>query len=174
METNDKQPSQSNSDHALPSTEGERKVLFPGSFDPFTLGHASLVERALKLFHQVIIAVGINEQKSGWMTAEQRIGALRTLYKYNARVRIESYSGLTTDFASSMGASAILRGVRSVKDFEYEMQMADINRQLTGIETVILFAEPHLASISSSVVRELAHFGKDITAFLPEGYRPTP
>jgi pantetheine-phosphate adenylyltransferase len=145
-------------------------VLFPGSFDPFTRGHASLVERALALFDEVVIAVGVNEQKAGWIPADQRVNALRELYKRNARVRVESYRGLTTDFAAAVGACAILRGVRSIKDFEYEMQMADINRELTGIETVCLFAEPALAAISSSVVRELAHFGKDISSFLPDGY----
>lgn len=145
-------------------------VLFPGSFDPFTRGHASLVERALALFDEVVIAVGVNEQKAGWIPADQRVKALRELYKRNARVRVESYRGLTTDFAAAVGACAILRGVRSIKDFEYEMQMADINRELTGIETVCLFAEPALAAISSSVVRELAHFGKDISSFLPDGY----
>ena len=144
--------------------------MFPGSFDPFTIGHASLVSRALTLFDEVIIAVGINEQKAGWVPPEQRVTALRNLYIRNARVRVESYCGLTTDFATAVGATAILRGVRSMKDFEYEMQMADINRQLTGIETVVLFTEPHLAAVSSSLVRELAHFGKDITPFLPEGY----
>lgn len=145
-------------------------VLFPGSFDPFTRGHASLVERALALFDEVVIAVGVNEQKAGWIPADQRVNALRELYRRNARVRVESYRGLTTDFAAAVGACAILRGVRSIKDFEYEMQMADINRELTGIETVCLFAEPALAAISSSVVRELAHFGKDISPFLPDGY----
>ena len=147
------------------------KVLFPGSFDPFTIGHADLVERALSLFDEVVIAIGINEQKSGWIPAEERLRALRAYYKEDARVRVESYNGLTSDFAHSIGVSAILRGVRSFKDFEYEMQMADVNRQLTGIETVCLFAEPQLASISSTLVRELAHFGKDITAFLPTGYK---
>ncbi len=146
-------------------------ILFPGSFDPFTLGHASLVERALQLFDEVVIAVGINEQKPGWIPVEERVRALRILYKEQARVRVESYAGLTTDFAQSIGAKAILRGIRTMKDFEYEMQMADINRQLTGIDTVCLFAEPSLAAISSSIVRELAHFGKDISPFLPEGYK---
>ena len=147
-----------------------RKVLFPGSFDPFTIGHYNLVERALKLFDEVIIAVGVNEQKTGWIPAEKRMAALEILYKEQARVRVELYTGLTTDFAIAMGASAILRGIRTVKDYEYELQMADINRQLTGIETVCLFAAPELAAVSSSLVRELAHFGKDVTPFLPEDY----
>ena len=147
-----------------------KTILFPGSFDPFTRGHYSLVERSLAFCDEVVIAVGVNEQKAGWIPAEQRVDALRKLYKRNARVRVESYHGLTTDFAAVVGACAILRGVRTIKDFEYEMQMADINRQLTGIETVCLFAEPALAAISSSFVRELAHFGKDISPFLPDGY----
>ena len=147
-----------------------RRLLFPGSFDPFTLGHANLVERALKLFDEVVIAIGINEQKAGWIAVEERVRSLQEYYKGQARVRVESYAGLTADYARSIGADAILRGVRSSLDFEYEQQMADINRQLTGIETVLLVAEPQLASVSSSIVRELAHFGKDISAFLPEGY----
>lgn len=146
-------------------------ILFPGSFDPFTIGHANLVERALTLFDEVVIAVGINEQKAGWIPAEERVRALRAIYKERARVRVESYRGLTTDFAQAVGTTAILRGVRSVKDFEYEMQMADINRRLTGVETVCLFTEPSLAAVSSSVVRELAHFGQDIAPFLPEGLK---
>lgn len=145
-------------------------VLFPGSFDPFTLGHANLVDRALALFDEVVVAVGVNEQKAGWIPADKRVKALQDLYKDCPRVRIESYSGLTTDFARIIGAQAILRGVRSLQDFEYERQMADVNRQLTGIETVCLFAEPQWASLSSSVVRELAHFGKDVRCFLPSGY----
>lgn len=146
-------------------------ILFPGSFDPFTKGHADLVARALQLFDEVVIAVGVNEQKAGWMTAEQRVAALKAYYREESRVRVEQYCGLTVDFAHSIGAQAILRGVRSVKDFEYEQQLADVNRQLTGIETVLLVADPSMAAVSSSVVRELAHFGHDITAFLPEGYK---
>ena len=148
-----------------------KSILFPGSFDPFTLGHANLVERALKLFDEVVIAVGVNEQKAGWIPADERVQKIKELYRENECVRVESYSGLTTDFAHSIGSTAILRGVRTVKDFEYEQLMADVNRRLTGIDTVCLFADPQLAAISSSIVRELAHFGKDISEFLPEGYR---
>ena len=114
------------------------RILFPGSFDPFTLGHASLVDRALRLFDEVVIAVGVNEQKAGWLPADERIRAIRNIYKDNARVRVESYSGLTADYAAAIGATAILRGVRSVKDYEYELQMADVNRSINGIETVLL------------------------------------
>ncbi len=98
---------------------------------------------------------------------EERVAAIRKLYKDEPRVRVESYTGLTVDFAREQGATAIVRGVRTMADFEYEMQMADVNRQLAGIETILLPASPQLASLSSSVVRELAHLGRDISAFLP-------
>ena len=150
-----------------------RRVLFPGSFDPFTKGHANLVERGLQLFDHVVIAVGYNEQKQGWIPVQKRVEALKALYAGDSRVTVESYSCLTADFAKQCGATAILRGIRSVKDYEYEAQMVDVNKQLTGIETVLLFAAPQLSSISSSVVRELAHFGKDIKPFVPEGLHYT-
>ena len=146
-----------------------KRVLFPGSFDPFTKGHANLVERGLQLFDHVIIAVGYNEHKPGWIPVQERVDALKKLYANEPRVTVESYSCLTADFAQQCGATAILRGVRSIKDYEYENQLADVNRQLTGVETILLFSDPQLSSVSSSIVRELAHFGKDIKPFLPEG-----
>lgn len=150
-----------------------RVLLFPGSFDPFTKGHANLVERGQQLSDHVIIAIGFNEQKPGWLPVQERVDALRKLYANEPRVTVESYSGLTVDFAQQCGAKVILRGVRSVKDYEYEMQLADVNRQLSGIETILLFADPQLSAVSSSIVRELAHFGKDIKPFLPEGLHYT-
>lgn len=151
-------------------------VLFPGSFDPFTLGHADLVERALRLFPKVVVAIGYNEQKKNWLPIEERIRALNTFYANNPRIEVISYTGLTVDIAKQCGATCILRGVRSTKDYEYELDIADINRRLSGIETIVLFAEPHLSSLSSSVVRELARFGRDITAWLPKNlkYHQTP
>ena len=143
------------------------KGLFPGSFDPFTLGHADIVRRALSLFDEVVIAVGYNESKAGWMPVEDRLSSIRRLYADEPRVTVESYTGLTVDFAKECGITAIIRGVRTTADFEYEMQLADVNRQLTGIETILLPASPQLASLSSSIVRELAHFGHDVSAFLP-------
>lgn len=144
------------------------KILFPGSFDPFTTGHADLVERALEMFDSVIIAIGYNEQKTGYIPVQERIRALAELYHDNPHVLVVSYTCLTADIARQLNVQAILRGVRSVKDYEYEMQMADLNRQLCGIDTVVLFTKPELASISSSAVRELAHFGHDITPYLPK------
>ncbi len=145
----------------------ERLVLFPGSFDPFTLGHADIVRRALEMFNGIVIAVGYNEQKTGWMPVEERVAAIRKLYADEPRITVERYTGLTVDFAREHGIGIIIRGVRTVADFEFEMQLADVNRQLTGIETILLPASPQLASLSSSIVRELAHFGHDISAFLP-------
>ena len=150
------------------SAEQRRIALFPGTFDPFTLGHQSLVKRVLTCADAVVIAIGINEKKQTYYTLEQRVSAIRALYEEEPRVKAITYSGLTVDVAQQEQASFILRGVRSVIDFEYEKAIADVNRQLTGIETLLLFTEPAYAHISSSVVRELLHFGKDVSAFLPK------
>ena len=147
------------------------KVIFPGSFDPFTIGHANLVDRAQKLFEEVGIAVGYNEQKTGWLPVDERVRALEEFYKENSQITVAKYTGLTVDFAQAMGARFILRGVRSVKDYEYELGIADINSRLADVETVVLLADPTISGISSSVVRELHHFGRDITQWLPCGLK---
>lgn len=147
----------------------ERIAVFPGSFDPFTRGHASIVRRGLALFDHIIIGIGVNEQKTAMLSVEQRIEGLRRLYAREPRITVEAYAELTVDFARRRGASFILRGVRSYKDFEYEQNIAEVNRRLSGLETVVLFTEPELACISSSMVKELAHFGKDIRSYLPDG-----
>ena len=149
------------------SAEQHRIALFPGTFDPFTIGHKSLVERGLTCVDEIVIAIGINEKKKTYYTLEQRIEAIRRLYADEPRVRVVSYSGLTVDVAQREKARFILRGIRSVIDFEYEKSIADVNRQLTGIETLLLFTEPAYAHVSSSVVRELLHFGKDVSPFIP-------
>ena len=146
-----------------------KKAIFPGSFDPFTLGHHSIVKRALSFMDEVIVGIGINEGKQCLIPVEKRVDMIRRLYADEPRVKVEAYSGLTVDFAREQGAEFIVRGIRTVKDFEYEEGIADINRKLTGIETIFLFTEPELASVSSSVVRELLHYGKDVSMFLPEG-----
>ena len=148
----------------------ERVAVFPGSFNPFTLGHADIVKRGLELFDRIIIGVGINGQKaSSSDDAMKRADALRRLYAAEPRIQVVLYSTLTVDFARQYQAGFILRGVRTYKDFEYEQQIAEVNRQLSGIETVILFSKPELSHISSSIVRELNHFGKSVDEFLPEG-----
>ncbi len=146
---------------------GLSAVLFPGSFNPFTRGHADIVRRALLMFDEVVVGVGCNESKAGAVSPEERAENIRKLYAGNPRVRVGCYSGLTADFAKANGVVAIVRGVRSFADYEYEMQMADVNRQFFGIETIILPASPEFAALSSSVVRELLHFGHDVSDLLP-------
>ena len=148
-----------------------KTALFPGSFDPFTRGHADIVTRGLTLFDEIVIAVGHNVEKPGWISCAERVSALRRLYAKDKRVRVEQYTGLTVDFAKEVGATAILRGVRSLKDFEYEREIAQVNRTLTGMETILLAADPQLSCISSSTVRELAYFGRDIQEYLPLGLK---
>lgn len=148
-----------------------KRALFPGSFDPFTAGHHSIVKRTLALVDEVIVGIGFNEGKKGFLPLEKRLEMIRALYVDEPRVKVLPYSGLTVDFAKEQEADVIVRGIRSVKDFEYEESIADINRKLSGIETVFLFTEPDLAAVSSSVVRELIHYGKDVSMFLPEGMK---
>lgn len=144
-----------------------RNGIFVGSFDPYTIGHDSIVRRALPLFDKIIIGVGFNERKKYMQTTEQRVETIKKIYESETKIEVKQYNDLTVDFARREQAEFIIKGVRSVKDFEYEREQADINRQLTGIETVLFFAEAGMESISSSVVRELVHFGKDVRRFLP-------
>ena len=145
-----------------------RTAIFPGTFDPFTIGHDALVRRALSLVDNIYIAIGINTGKRTMLSLEERMERITALYKDEPRIHVVSYDGLTTDFAQSIGAKFIIRGARSAIDFEYERNIADVNRMLTGIDTVLLISEPQYAAISSSMVRELAHFGKDISPYLPQ------
>ena len=147
-----------------------RTGIFVGSFDPFTIGHDSIVRRALPLFDKIVIGVGINERKIHMLNEDERVERIARLYASEPKIAVKAYNDLTVDFAKREQAHFIIKGVRSIKDFEYEWEQADINKLLNGIETILLCAEPQLASISSSVVRELKHFGKDISKFLPEGY----
>ncbi len=145
----------------------EKTALFAGTFDPYTRGHHALVERALALFDTVVVAVGRNLEKKCMLSVEERVSAIEKLYAGNGRVKVAVYDTLTMDFAQGVGATALLRGVRSVKDFEYERDIADINLRLGGIDTVLLVSEPEYAAISSSVVRELMKYGKDVSELLP-------
>ena len=147
------------------------RAIFPGTFDPFTIGHESIVRRALTFVDEVIIAIGINEQKHSLFPIEKREQMIRDYYKDEPRVKVMSYSNLTVDFAREVGANLIIRGIRTVKDFEYEKTISDINRKLAGVETILLFTEPELTSVSSTIVRELMKYGKDITQFLPKGMK---
>lgn len=143
-----------------------------GTFDPFTIGHDSVVRRALPLFDRLVIGVvGDNVHKPGMSPAEERIKIISELYQNEPAIEVKPFYGLAMDFARQEGAQFIVKGVRSVSDFEYEQWQADFNRRLGGIETILLYTEPELASVSSSALRELSHFGVDVSEFLPKPHK---
>lgn len=148
----------------------QKTAVFPGSFDPFTAGHESLVLRGLELFDNIIVAVGVNADKKGFMPLEKRLELIETVFKNNRRVQVRSYSNLTVDFCKENGVTHILRGLRNAADFEYENNIAQINRLLSGnVETVFLLSLPEHAAVSSSIVRELIRYKNDVKMFLPSG-----
>lgn len=149
--------------------EGKRVALFPGSFDPFTRGHESIARRALPLFDEFYIAIGVNADKRSFMTMEQRKAWIESVFQDDPRVKVITYSGLTVDVAREIGAQFIVRGVRLIQDFENEKHLAEVNRDLTGIETILLYTLPEYSHISSSIVRELFNYGQDVNPYLPEG-----
>ena len=144
-----------------------KKAIYPGSFDPFTRGHQVIVERALPLFDKIVIAIGVNRAKKGWMPIEERLEQLKVLYVNEPRVEVIAYETLTMDLAQQYDAKYILRGVRSIIDFEYERTIADVNQRLAGLETIFLISDTETSYISSSLVRELASFGRDVSDLLP-------
>lgn len=144
-----------------------KTLLFPGSFDPFTIGHKWVVDKALTIADRVVIAIGINENKTRTFAIEEVEKTIQRVYAQNPQVEVVTYKGLTIDIAKEVGADAIVRGVRSTIDFEYEKSIADTNRELSGIETILLFTHPTLSHISSSMVRELNHFGHNISKYIP-------
>lgn len=144
-----------------------RKAVFPGSFDPFTIGHKDIAERALRIFDHLVIGIGYNIHKATGDSIADRVKDIETLFADNDHVSVEAYTGLTVDFARRHGAGFIIRGLREVKDFEYERNLADTNAAISDIETVFLTARPELGFISSSMVRELVANGYDASRFLP-------
>ena len=144
-----------------------RKAIFAGSFNPFTVGHSSIVERGLDLFDHIIIAVGTNSEKPV-SDAESNSRMIEEFYNKEPRVSVIIWNGLMVDLARREGAGFFLRGVRNGTDFEYERQMADINRRIAGIETVLLPALPEHQSVTSSIVRELKRYHVDVSDFLPK------
>lgn len=146
-----------------------RICLFPGTFDPVTLGHVDIIDRALPLFDKIVVGIGLNAAKAPMFTPEQRLKWINELYENDARVEGAVYEGLTVDFCRSIGAHFILRGIRYVSDFEYEKTIADANRTLDrSIETIFLTGEPKYTSVASTIVRDIIRNGGDATPFLPE------
>ncbi len=148
----------------------EKKAIFAGSFDPFTAGHEHIVRRALCLFDHIIIGVGYNIKKKGFLTTENRVRLIRDVFRGEPRVSAEAYEGLTADFCRRRGVKILLRGLRSVDDFESDRTIDAVNKRLDPeIETFYLFTDPHLGAISSAVVKELYVHGADTARFLPRG-----
>ncbi len=148
----------------------QRTALFTGSFDPFTTGHKSILDRGLQIFDKVIVAIGTNTSKKSWMPLEERIQTIRALYAGNPAVEVVTFDTLAVEAARRWGVTWILRGARTAADFDYERNMADVNRTLIPgypVETLILPAPPELAAVSSSLVRELAAFHADYSRYLP-------
>lgn len=145
------------------------KAFYAGSFDPFTIGHYEIARQALRLFGGLVVGVGYNEKKRGESTIDERVDAIRRLFKGEENVEVISYDGLTAEAAKAAGAGVLVRGVRTAFDFEKEKELSDINLKVFGIATVMIPAAPELTYISSSMVREIKHFGGDVSPFLPQG-----
>lgn len=145
-----------------------KTAIFTGVFNPFTIGHADIVNRALMVFDRVVVGLGYNPSKGDVADVQKRIDQIMAVYKDEPRVVVEAYSDMAADLAKRYNAVAVVKGVRSVKDFEYERDQAEYNSLLgDGLETVVFFARPELAALSSTAVRTLQYFGKDVSKFLP-------
>jgi len=146
-----------------------RICLFPGTFDPVTLGHVDIINRALPLFDKIIVGIGLNTSKAPMFSPEQRLQWVKEIYKDEERVEGAIYEGLTIEFCKKIGAYFILRGIRYVSDFEYEKTIADANRTMDKkIETIFLTGEPKYTSVASTIVRDIIKNGGDASPFLPE------
>ncbi|WP_298739035.1 pantetheine-phosphate adenylyltransferase [uncultured Chitinophaga sp.] len=146
-----------------------RICVFPGTFDPITLGHKDVIDRALDMFDQLIIAIGVNSSKVPMFHLEQRLQWIKDIYPDEPRIKADSYKGLTVDYCRKVNARYILRGIRYVSDFEYEKAIADVNRSMdSSIETIFLTCTPQYTSIASTLVRDIIRNEGDVSQFLPE------
>jgi len=146
----------------------ERVAIFPGSFDPFTVGHEDIVLRGVELFDKVIIAVGYNSNKKEFFPVANRIEWIRDIFWDNPKISVRKYEGLTVDFAVEVGARHILRGLRTSSDFEYERAIAQVNKAMTGIDSVFLLTQPEHTPVNSSIVRDIVKHGGDASLFIPD------
>jgi len=145
-----------------------RRAVCPGSFDPVTSGHLDIVHRAAALFDEVVVAVGVNPSKSRLFGPEERIAMLEQGVAGLPNVTVAGFTGLITAYCQEVGATAIVKGLRSGTDFDYEAQMAQMNAELTGVETVFVIADPRFGFVSSSLVKEVASFGGDVAGLVPD------
>lgn len=148
-----------------------KRAIFPGSFDPITLGHYDIIQRGISLFDELIIAIGENADKHYMFSLEERMGFIEEAFRGEKRIRVQSYEGLTVDFCKKVGAGFILRGLRNPGDFEFEKAIAHTNRKLSEIETVFLLTASGKSYISSSIVRDVIRHGGDYTGLVPETVR---
>ena len=150
-----------------------KKAVFPGSFDPITLGHVDIISRSLPLFDEIVIAIGINAKKNYMFTLEERKRFIQNAFFAEQKISVETYTGLTVDYCKSIQADFILRGLRNPADFEFEKAIAQTNRKLSGIETVFLLTSAETSFISSSIVRDIVRNGGDASSLLPESVSST-
>jgi len=144
-----------------------RRVVCPGSFDPITNGHLDIIERASSLFDEVVIAVLVNQTKSSLFTVAERIEMIKEVTTKFKNVRVDSWSGLLVDYCKANDISTIVKGLRAVSDFDYELQMSQVNLQLQGVETLFMATAPSHSFLSSSLVKEIASYGGDVSAYMP-------
>ncbi|MEO8766248.1 MAG: pantetheine-phosphate adenylyltransferase [Ginsengibacter sp.] len=150
----------------------DKICLFPGTFDPVTLGHTDIIGRALPLFDKLVIGIGRNSNKTAMFSEDQRLGWLREIYKYEPKIQVLAYDGLTVSCCRLVGANFILRGIRYVNDFEYEKAIADMNRSLAGnVETIFLTCLPKFTSVASTLVRDVIRNKGDVSQFLPDAVK---
>ena len=148
-----------------------RRAIFPGSFDPITKGHVDIILRSLPLFDELIIAIGVNSTKKYMFSLEQRKAFIETTFANEAKIKVDTYEGLTVDYCNTINAKFIIRGLRNPADFEFEKTITQVNRRLSKIETVFLLTSAENSFISSSIVREVIHFGGDYSSMVPDAVR---
>ena len=146
----------------------ERVAIFPGSFDPFTVGHENIVLRGLDMFDKIIIAVGFNSNKKEFFPIDMRVAWIKNVFWDRPEISVKKYEGLTVEFAAEVGAGYILRGLRTAADFEYERAIAQVNKAMSGIDSVFLLTQPEHTPVNSSIVRDILKHGGDAGKFLPE------
>nr|WP_068892679.1 pantetheine-phosphate adenylyltransferase [Pedobacter panaciterrae] len=144
-------------------------ALFPGSFDPITIAHVDILKRALPLFDKIVVGIGLNSSKQGFLSADKREEIVRKVFEHEPKVEVELYEGLTVDFCKLINAQYMVRGVRSVSDFEYEKAIAQINQtMMPEVETIIILSKPEYSAISSTIVRDILRNNGDVSKFLPQ------
>ncbi len=148
-----------------------RRAVFPGSFDPITLGHVDIIERALPLFDEIIVAIGINAEKKYMWSLDDRKSFLEKTFGNEPKIRVATYTGLTAEFCKTAGAQYILRGLRNASDFAYEQTIAQANDNAFGVDSLFLMGSPEMSYISSTVVRDIARHGGDYSSFVPPGVK---